>query len=467
MSNVAAPEFNISFTPALRKAIKAKVGLFGPSGSGKTLAAMRIAMALQDQLDPTKKIAVIDSEYDRVALYAEEDEFLDENGEVRFWSYVIRAPFSPAHYNAAIEKAHALQAQVLLIDSITPEWAGKGGVQQIVDEAAARQTGGNKWAGWSVGTPAHNSFIEAILGTDLHIVATMRSKTEWLTLPSGQPKKIGLAPIQREGIEYEFDVVLNLDLDHSARVETSRSLRWFPPGTAVPADQVGATFAAKVYDWLTEGVRDEVSHTAPDVQREQETAEGIAAEQRAAEQETAPPPAQQETLGELPAQPPAGPAAEEAAGPAKPEASAAEGADSTPISEPETSAAAQDSAGEAAVGPAPESEAGGGAPESEAPAPAEESAETKAELGPDAIQPSTKGQITKAIKALQEKHGDWEDGTDWNARLTANLPQLKWNTRGVTKVDDLTDDEGHKLLATIAQTDETIVKRKAEAAQAA
>lgn len=82
------------------------------------------------------------------------------------------------------------------------------------------------------------------------------------------------------------------------------------------------------------------------------------------------------------------------------------------------------------------------------------------------ITPATKGLITKAIKALQERHGDWEGGTDWNTRLKANLPAQKWNTRQIASVDDLTEEEGQKLLATIAKTDESVAERKAAAAAA-
>src|SRR4029078_12022120 len=187
-------------------------------------------------------------------------------------------------------------AQVLFMDSISHEWFGKGGVQQIVDEAAARQTGGNKWAGWSVGTPAHNSFVEAIMGCNMHVVCTMRAKTEWMQV-GGQPKKVGLGPVQREGIEYEFDAVVRLDLDHTGKVEVSRALRHFPPGTAVTAEDKGYEYAEKVWGWLMEGAPREPAQKTEDALQMEQQQQALAA-QEAAETPT-------EAPAEAPAEEPA------------------------------------------------------------------------------------------------------------------------------------------------------------------
>jgi len=416
VSTVAAPQFDIAFKPAHRIQAKARIALFGPSSSGKTLAGLRIAIKLQDMLDPSKGIAAIDTEHERINLYAEEDEFLDTDGQTRIRSYALKAPYSPDHYIAALEVAERAGAQVMFIDSISHEWFGKGGIQQIVDEAAARQTGGNKWAGWSVGTPAHNSFIEALMASSMHIVCTMRSKTEWMQV-GGQPKKVGLGPVQREGTEYEFDAVVKLDLDHTGIVEVSRALHHFPPGTALQADQTGAFFAEKVWGWLSAGAPREAAQKTEEAKQAEEQQTALAAQEAA---ETAP--------AEQPEQP-----------------------------------AAEGSAGEAAASTAPSAESGGGSPESEATAPAEQSAaEANGKLSS-----GKKGAITKALKGLQDAHGDFEGGTDWTSRLQAKLPEQKWNTQKAEKIEDLTDDQGDKLLATIAKTVEWVAAEKAKAAAAA
>lgn len=425
MSTVATPQFEINFAPAKRIQSKARIALFGVSASGKTLAAMRIAIGLQNLIDASKGIAAIDSEHERINLYAEEEEFLDANGETRIRSYPLKAPYSPDHYIAAIEKAEGLGAQVLLIDSISHEWFGKGGIQQIVDEAAARQTGGNKWAGWSVGTPAHNSFVEALMSCDMHVVCTMRAKTEWMQV-GGQPKKVGLGPVQREGMEYEFDAVIKLELpDHTGVVEVSRALRHFPPGTALTNEQTGSVFAERVWGWLSEGApRDEAHKTEEARQRDEQQAAVEAQEQQEMAAQT---PAEESTE-----QPPAEPASEEAAAGTAP---AAEGADPAPVSEQPASDAAQ---------PATEATAG-------------ENAEK--------LSSGKKGAVTKALKSLQDRHGDIDGGTDWTVRLSASLPNQKWNTRGVERVEDLTDEEADKLLATIAKTIEHYDEEKAQAAE--
>lgn len=422
MSTVATPQFEIQFAPAKRIQSKARIGLFGVSASGKTLAGMRIAIGLQNLIDASKGIAAIDSEHERINLYAEEEEFLDANGETRIRSYPLKAPYSPDHYIAAIAKAQDLGAQVLFIDSISHEWFGKGGVQQIVDEAAARQTGGNKWAGWSVGTPAHNSFIEAIMGCDMHVVCTMRAKTEWMQV-GGQPKKVGLGPVQREGMEYEFDAVIKLELDdHSGTVEVSRALNDFPPGTALTNEQTGYVFAERVWGWLSKGAPRDVAQKTEEAKQIEEQQQALAAQQAAESPASAP--AEQD---------------------------------------------AEASAGEAAVPAAPANE-GAGTPTDESSAPAEETAtepaeqQAAAEQNGDRLSAGKKGAITKALKGLQERHGDIEGGTDWQVRLTASLPNQKWNTRGVEKVEDLTDEEADKLLATIAKTIEHYDEVKTQAA---
>jgi AAA domain len=391
VSTVEAPQFQISFKPAHRSQVKARIGIFGPSASGKTLMGLRISIALQNMLDPTKGIAAIDSEHERINLYAEEEEFLDTNGQTRVRSYPMKAPYSPDHYIASIAIAEGLGAQVLFIDSISHEWFGKGGVQQIVDEAAARQTGGNKWAGWSVGTPAHNSFVEAIMGTSMHVVCTMRAKTEWIQV-GGQPKKVGLGPVQREGMEYEFDAVIRLELDHTGVVEVSRAMRHFPPGTPLTADDKGYGFTEKVWNWISEGAPREVAQKTEDAKQVEEQQQAVAAQEAAEQPQEAPAEAQ---------------------------------AQETPEPQPEAAEAAQTDG---------------------------------------KITPAKKGAITKAINALQEEHGDYEGGTDWSARLKANLPKQKWNTRSVASVDELTDEEGDKLLATIANTSEAVAAEKAKAA---
>jgi hypothetical protein len=238
----------------------------------------------------------------------------------------------------------------------------------------------------------------------------------------GQPKKVGLGPVQREGMEYEFDAVIKLELDdHSGTVEVSRALSDFPPGTALTNEQTGYVFAERVWGWLSKGAPRDVAQKTEEAKQVEEQQQALAA-QEAAE---------------------------------------------TPAEQP-----AEASAGEAAVPAAPANE-GAGTPTDESSAPAEGTAATEpqqqaaaAEQNGDRLSAGKKGAITKALKGLQERHGDIEGGTDWQVRLTASLPNQKWNTRGVEKVEDLNDEEADKLLATIAKTIDHYDEVKAQAAAA-
>ena len=113
----------IVFEEATRAKVMARIGYFGPSSSGKSLSGLRCARRLQEIIEPGKKFAVIDTEHARVHLYAEEPEFKHPSLDgAWFRVYSLRAPYSPAHYIAAIDQAERAGATVLFIDSISHEW---------------------------------------------------------------------------------------------------------------------------------------------------------------------------------------------------------------------------------------------------------------------------------------------------------------------------------------------------------
>ena len=198
------------FKPATKKQSKLRLAISGPSGSGKTYSALSIASALG------KRIAVIDTEHGSASLYADKFSFdtLDLDS------------FSPETYVAAIEAANEAKYDVLVIDSLSHAWMGKDGALEQVDTAAKKSGSKNSYFAWRDVTPKHNALVEAMLQSNAHIIATMRSKTEYSTDKDDKgkvtPKKIGLAPIQREGMEYEFTVFGELDLDHNLNITKSR-----------------------------------------------------------------------------------------------------------------------------------------------------------------------------------------------------------------------------------------------------
>jgi len=199
----------IQFSPARRKKVRLRLALAGPSGSGKTYNALQIAFGLGG------RIALIDT----------------ERGSGELCSHLgvydlcnLEAPFTPEKYIEAIRAAEDAGYGTIIIDSLSHAWAGPGGVLDIHGYAADR--GGNSWAAWRQVTPRHNDLVNAMLGSGCHIIATMRSKTDHVqTTENNRPvvKKVGLGPIQRDGLEYEFDVLFDLDQSHLASTAKDRT----------------------------------------------------------------------------------------------------------------------------------------------------------------------------------------------------------------------------------------------------
>ena len=222
---------NVQFKRATRLAAKARIALAGPAGSGKTYTALRIATALSD------KVALIDTEHGSASKYAE------------FGFDVLELDdFHPDNYIKAIKAAQEAGYEVLVIDSASHEWMGKGGCLEL-KEFYARKRGGNDWAAWADITPLHNKFIEAIHASGMHIIATFRSKMDYMQTEDKKIKKVGMAPITREGGEYEFDVVGELDLDHNMFVTKSRCTELSDKVFQKP----GKDFAQMVLAWLNSG----------------------------------------------------------------------------------------------------------------------------------------------------------------------------------------------------------------------
>jgi hypothetical protein len=186
------------FQKAERRQAKLRLAITGPSGSGKTWGALQVARGLGG------KIAVIDTERGSASLYTHLAEF-----DV----LELGAPYSPERFIEAIKAAEAAGYGVLIIDSASHEWNGVGGCLELVDRVASAKFKGNSWSAWNDVTPRHRAFLDAMLRSNLHIIATMRSKTETAqTEENGRKKvvKLGMKSEQRDGVEYEFTTVLDL-----------------------------------------------------------------------------------------------------------------------------------------------------------------------------------------------------------------------------------------------------------------
>lgn len=242
------------FKKADRRKKKLRLALDGPAKSGKTLTALRFAMELgrheaAKQGRPGQpRVAVIDTENASAAGY--QGDVYD--GHPIEFDVIELADFSPTRYSELTREAGRLGYDVLVIDSLSHAWSGKGGALELVDKKT-EQNRGNSFSGWKDITPLQNEMIETIIRSSCHVIVTMRTKTEWVmeTNERGKtvPRKIGLAPVQRQGVEYEFDIFIDVDSDHIAHVSGSRC-------GAIDgkcSTQPGAEFFRPVLHWLEQG----------------------------------------------------------------------------------------------------------------------------------------------------------------------------------------------------------------------
>lgn len=200
---------NLIIRRAERKQAKLRIGMFGPSGSGKTYSALKVAHGL---CGDWKKILVIDTENNSADLYSH----LGEYNVLQ-----LNAPYTPEKYIEAIDAGEKAGMEVIIIDSITHEWAGQGGILEIAD--AMSKDSKSSFAAWAKLTPRHNKFIDAILTAQAHMICCGRSKQDYAinqTEKNGKtvnvPEKIGLKSITREGFDYEMTTSFDLTITHLA-----------------------------------------------------------------------------------------------------------------------------------------------------------------------------------------------------------------------------------------------------------
>jgi hypothetical protein len=199
----------IMFKRAERKRVKLKLAITGPSGAGKTYSALRLASGMGE------KIALIDTENGSASNYS----------HFTFDVMDLAPPFTVERYVEGVNNAASAGYDLLIIDSISHAWAGPGGLLEQKEKLDAR--GGNSFTNWAKITPKQNAFMEAILQAPIHIICTMRSKQDYALAQNDRgkivPQKVGLAPIQRGEVEYEYTTVFDVAIDHYARVSKDRT----------------------------------------------------------------------------------------------------------------------------------------------------------------------------------------------------------------------------------------------------
>jgi len=246
----------MSFKKATKANAWMRLGLVGPAGSGKTMTALRVGNGIGG------RIAVIDTERGSASLYAGE-RGLD-------FDVLELDSYEAEKFIQAIAQAEAAGYDVLIIDSLSHAWAGKGGILEFVDKAAKR-SGGGSFSGWRDATPLHNQLVDAILGAKLHVICTLRSKVEHVIEQVNgrtQVRKVGLQPVQRDGLEYEFTVVGDVTQDHELIITKTRAA-WLKDQIIREAgEDLGKQLAA----WLSDGLPSPVA-SAPTPARTADAAE--------------------------------------------------------------------------------------------------------------------------------------------------------------------------------------------------
>lgn len=226
------------FKKAERKQSKLRLAITGASGSGKTTAALNIATGMGG------KIAVLDTENGSASLYADQFEFDVVN---------LAPPFTPERFVEVITAAEKAGYDTLIIDSATHEWSGKGGCLEINDQVAATKFKGNTWSAWSITNTRHRAFIDAMLRSSMHIIATMRSKTETVQGEGKKIMKLGMKSEQRDGVEYEFTTVLDLMHESHLATATKDRTRLF---MGADPQVINKDTGVLLNDWLNSGKAD-------------------------------------------------------------------------------------------------------------------------------------------------------------------------------------------------------------------
>lgn len=206
----------------------------GPTGSGKTYTALAIAEGLG------KRVALIDTEHGAAGLYSDRFDFQTLELET----------YAPAKYIDALDIAAKEGFDVVIIDSLSHAWSGKGGVLEQVDAISKRNPGQNSFTSWRDGTKTQTTFVEALLSVPFHLIGTMRSKMDWVMEENSKgkmvPKKVGLAPVQRDDLLYEADLIAEIDHEHNFMVTKTR----FADFDGFCEKNVGRKFGEKITGFL-------------------------------------------------------------------------------------------------------------------------------------------------------------------------------------------------------------------------
>lgn len=240
-------------TDAQRQKEKAIVGFIGPSGSGKTAGALLVAYGMMREAYPKasdeeiwSKIGVVDTEHRRAKLYAnlQFDEILIGS----FKHIDFTPPYTTERYQMAVEAIKNAGAEVVVIDSLSHNWQGEGGIVETHGSMS-----GNSFQNWGKLAPETTKLIKTLTQNDVHILATLRTKTEYVVEADNNgkmaPRKVGTKPVQKDEMEYEFMLNFTISIDHMA--ETSKDNTRMFEGSSI---KLNPDVGRKLYKWLELGI---------------------------------------------------------------------------------------------------------------------------------------------------------------------------------------------------------------------
>ena len=220
-----------------RKQAKIKMALQGSSGSGKSLSALLLAKGLTS--DQLAKTAVIDTENGSADLYAHLGNYN---------VLPLHPPYTPEKFIEAIEVCEKAGMECIILDSISQVW------DELLDFHS--KLPGNSFANWSKVTPRQKAFINKILQCDAHVIATMRTKQDYvLQQKDGKyvPEKVGLKAVQRDDVSYEFTIVFDIDIKHFAIASKDRTNLF----SGRPEFMINTSTGKRILEWCTSPIKEE------------------------------------------------------------------------------------------------------------------------------------------------------------------------------------------------------------------
>ena len=226
----------MQFNKATKKKAKLRAGLYSVSGGGKTMTALLIAKGIGG------KVAFIDTEHGSASKYSDLFDF----------DVCEMDSFNPKELIKGLENIPS-EYDTVIVDSMSAFWQGKDGILQQVENAGKRNQGGNSFRAWADVSPTLNRINDLVMGAPFHIITTMRAKTEYVVEQNEKgkaaPRKVGLAPVYKEGWEYNLDFVARLDTDNTLIVEKTRIPEFAGLVINKPDEEIGKRLAA----WLGQG----------------------------------------------------------------------------------------------------------------------------------------------------------------------------------------------------------------------